>query len=141
MASQKHSFRRDKAISMLVIIGLVFQAMMAAVMLPMPLTGSSALAAERADAGGLSSSYIICTPEGLKRISLDENGNPVEEPLSSGGCAVCNALAASTFALPAMDIVAPVNCADTDVAFPGAEFRYVSVAHGIQNNRGPPCLA
>lgn len=138
MTSQKRSFRRDKAISMLVVVGLVFQAMMAAVMLPMPLMGSAALASEKADTGSLSGSYVVCTPEGLKRITLDQNGVPVEEPLSAKGCAVCDALAATTFALPVADIVAPVVCADTGFAPSIFSSLRVSKSSGTHKNRGPP---
>jgi hypothetical protein len=138
MASQKHGFRRDKAISMLVVVGLVFQAMMAAIMLPMPFIGYAALASVAANADTFSGSLIICTPEGLKRVTLDENGNPVEKPLSAGGCAVCNALAATAFALPVADIVAPVVCADAGYAPTGFTFRFVSTSSGTHKNRGPP---
>ncbi|MEJ2124337.1 MAG: hypothetical protein P8Y47_05860 [Alphaproteobacteria bacterium] len=141
MASQKRGFRRDRLISMLAIIGLVFQALMTAVMLPMPFGGSAALASEALSADTFSGSLVICTPEGLVRMTLDENGNPVKEPLSAGGCAVCDALVATTFALPVADILAPVVRVDAGYAPSSFVFRFVSAYAGAHKNRGPPYLA
>jgi hypothetical protein len=98
------------------IMGLVFQAMMAAVMLPMPLGTQSALA----DAGP--DVIVICTPTGLKQISFDASGNAVEKTVPGSKCPVCAALAAVVFAMPAVDGVVPVPVTAGDAGRPANEF-------------------
>lgn len=135
MASQGHSNRRHFIVSA-VIVGLVLQALMAAVMLPMPLGMNTALAA-----GSDTGPIIICTPGGMKQISFDANGNPVEEKIPGSDCPVCDALAAVAFAMPAVDAVAPVPAAAPDNWRPANEFIPASIACLARNNRGPPALA
>ncbi len=134
MAGQGHTNRRHLTASVAV-AGLIFQALMAAVMLPMPLGMRSAQAGAAADA------IVICTPSGLKQISFDVNGNPVEKRIPGGGCPVCDALVAAAFALPAVDgaTILPVSAPDAE--WSAAETFHTTIACQTQNNRGPPALA
>ncbi len=135
MAGQGHSNRRH-FIASTVILGLIVQALMAAVMLPMQLGVRTALA----DAAA-SDAIIICTPSGMKQISFDADGNPVEKTVPGSDCPVCDALAAVAFALPAMDAAPPVPLAAPDMERPASEHVPVSIACLAHNNRGPPALA
>ena len=134
MAGQGHSNRRH-FIASAAIMGLVFQAVMAAVMLPMPLGMRSA------QAGAGPHAIVICTPSGMKHISFDANGNPVGKTVPASACPVCDALAAVALAMPATDAAAPVPVAAPDAGRPANEFLPASTACLAHNNRGPPALA
>jgi hypothetical protein len=135
MAGQGHSNRRH-FIASAVILGLVIQAMMTAVMLPMQLGVRTALAGA-AD----SNVIIICTPSGMKQISFDADGNPVEKTVPNSDCPVCDALAAVAFALPAVDAASFVPPAAPHVERPASEHFPISIACLAHNNRDPPSLA
>ena len=132
MVGQGHCNPRH-FIASVAIIGLVFQALMAAVMLPMPLGMRSAQAAAAGP-----NLIVICTPYGMKQISFDAGGNPFEKQLPGNGCPVCDALAAVAFALPAADAAEPVAVAAADAGRPANEFLPASIACLAHNNRGPP---
>jgi hypothetical protein len=133
MAVQGQSNRRH-FIASAVVMGLVCQALAAAFMLPMPLGMQSALADTAPN------TIIICTPSGMKQISFDASGNPVEKTVPGGKCPVCDALAAVTFAMPAGDGIAPLPVAVADVARPANAFIPSSIACLAHNNRDPPLL-
>ncbi len=134
MAGLKQSNRRA-FVAKTAILGLVFQAVMAAVMLPMPLGTRSA------QAGASPDIILICTPTGLKQISFDASGNPVEKDMPGSGCPVCDALATATFALPAIDGGAPLPAGAADIAPSPSDCFIASIAHRTHNNRGPPARA
>ncbi|MBL4802273.1 MAG: DUF2946 family protein [Emcibacter sp.] len=75
----------------------------------------SAAAADRTD-DLLSSeqSFVICTPQGLKRITLDENGNPTEDGEGNlEHCVYClpfhKGVISAAFTVTDFPVVAPVS--------------------------------
>lgn len=118
------------------ILGLVFQAVVAAAMLPMPLILSSGAQASPLDGGAI----VVCTGTGFKLITIDENGNPVEKTLPGQDCPVCAALAAVAFADQAAPPVVTAPPSNPDVLLPVNEHIPASIACLAHNNRGPPNL-
>lgn len=112
---------------------LVFQAIVAAAMLPMSLGVQSAQAAANDP-----NAIIICTPFGMKQITFDANGNPVEKTIPGQHCPVCDALATASFALPGALADAPAPLVDAGFITPANEFLPVKSASLTLNNRGPP---
>jgi hypothetical protein len=131
--------RRDwrHLISQVVMIGLVFQAVMAAYMLPMP-----AMALEGALESALESGQIvICTPTGLKQITLDDNGNLVETDLpGKHNCPVCDALAGMTLAFQITQPELPTGFVSPENDQPVNDHCPPSIACRAHNNRDPPIL-
>jgi hypothetical protein len=132
--SLKEQSSGRQAIAMIAIVGLIFQAMMAAVMLLRPLAVLSEVSPS--DRGAI----VVCTGAGFKLITRDENGNPVEKTLPGGECPVCDALAAVTFApyVEQPSIVAFTATSNPDVLLPTNEHIPTNIAFLTHNNRGPP---
>ncbi len=113
------------------IMSLVFQAVMAALMLPArPALAEGAAAAE--------SATIICTGAGFTLIAFDEDGDPVEKPLPSKPCPICDGIATSAFLLGMAQSVLIGRLINPEVLRPSNELRPVSAACLAHRNRGPP---
>lgn len=125
-------------ISQVLMIGLVFQAVMVAYMLPMPV-----MAAMGVTSGWVSASdsrqMIICTPSGLKQITVDDNGNFVEVDVTGNNhCSVCDTLAGTTFALNEMQPALPARFVSPENCHPVNDHRLPSITCRVHNNRDPP---
>ena len=116
------------------IMSLVFQAVMAALMLPArPAMAEGAPTAEAA--------VVICTGTGFTLITFDENGNQIEKPLSSKLCPICDGIATSAFLLEMAPAALIGRLANPEVLRPSIELRPVSIARLAHRSRGPPALA
>lgn len=134
MGKQVHSYWQHLA-TKVAMVGVVFHALMFAYMLPMPIAMAAPVTA-----ASLDGPIIVCTPEGIKQISFDQDGNLVEKQLP--GCPICDALAAASFATqtPAQPVVL-VALTNSDVLRPVNEHRFTSITCRTHNNRGPPIHA
>jgi hypothetical protein len=120
-------------IAVIAMLGLIFQAMMAAVMLLRPLTMLSEVPSTDQNA------IVVCTGTGFKLITRDENGNPVEKTLPGGKCPVCDVLASVTFAPQvAQTPVMVIASSNPEVLLPTNEHTPTNIAFFTHNNRGPP---
>ena len=116
------------------IMGLVFQAVMAALMLPVrPALAEGAASAEPA--------IVVCTGTGFTPITFDENGNQVEKPLSSKPCPICDGIATSAFLLGMAPNALIGRLTNPEVLRPANELRPASIACLAHRSRGPPALA
>ncbi len=118
----------------LAITSLVFQAVMAALMLSsrVALAGGAAYAEP---------AIVICTGTSFTLITFDGNGNPVETPLSSKPCPICDGIATSAFLLGMAPNALIGRLTNPEVLRPAAELRPASIACLTRRNRGPPVLA
>lgn len=132
MGERGRNYRRY-IIASLATFSLIFQAIVAAAMLPMSLGIQAAQAA-----GASSNAIIICTPSGMKQITFDENGDPVEKTLPGQHCPVCDALAINSFALPGTLANAPGPLVDAGFIQPRNEILPIKTTCHTLNNRGPP---
>ncbi len=115
------------------ITSLVFQAIMAALMLsPRWALAESSASAE--------SAIIICTGTGFALITFDEDGNPTEKPLSSKPCPICDGIATSAFLLGMAPNALIGRLASLEVLRPSVELRPASAACLALRNRGPPIV-
>ena len=116
------------------IMSLVFQAVMAALMLPVrPAMAEGAPAAEAA--------VVICTGTGFTLVTFDENGNQIEKPLSSKFCPICDGIATSAFLLGMAQTALIGRLTNPEVLRPSNELRPASIACLAHRSRGPPALA
>jgi hypothetical protein len=116
------------------IMSLVFQAVMAALMLPVrPAMAEGAAFAEPA--------IVICTGTGFTLITFDENGNRVEKPLSSKPCPICDGIATSAFLLGMAPDALIGRLTNPEVLRPANELCPASTACLAHRSRGPPALA
>jgi hypothetical protein len=116
------------------IMSLVFQALMAALMLPArPALAEGAAAAEPA--------IVICTGTSFTLITFDENGNQVEKPLSSKPCPICDGIATSAFLLGMAPNALIGRLTNPEVLRPANQLRPASIACLAHRSRGPPALA
>jgi hypothetical protein len=87
---------RRRTIVACTIIGLLVQAFLGA------LQASAMALAAAAAADPFARSIIICTPTGFKKVSIDGNGNPVEEPKQPEfglSCCICHATSCANAAV------------------------------------------
>ena len=75
------------------IMSLVFQAVMAALMLPAPLAMAGVRGATAAH-----QSMVICTGAGFQQVAFDENGNETGKQVPKP-CPICDGIATSAFLL------------------------------------------
>jgi len=132
MDGKVHSFGRH-LLARVIALSLVFQAFTAAYMLPMPLMGSQARAASP-----ISGVVIVCTANGSKQITFDQDGNPVETKIPDSPCPVCDALAVAAFALQSSHPVVLTTLSNPVVLWPGNDFLPDNAACLSHNNRDPP---
>jgi hypothetical protein len=115
------------------IMSLVFQAVMAALMLPTrPALAEGIASAEPA--------IVICTGTGFTLITFDENGNQVEKPLSGKPCPICDGIATSAFLLGMAPNALIGRLTNPEVLRPANELRPASIACLAHRSRGPPAL-
>jgi hypothetical protein len=117
------------------IMSLVFQAIMAALMLPIP---SAMAEGARTVAPG---TVIICTDTGYKVIAFDENGNQIEKRTPSKPCPICDGIATSAFLLEMAPTALIGRLTNPQVLRPANELRPGSIACLAHRSRGPPALA
>ena len=116
------------------IMSLVFQAVMAALMLPArPAMADGAPSAKPA--------IVICTGTGYTLVTFGENGNQIEKPLASKLCPICDGIATSGFLLEMAPAALIGRLTNPEVLRPSIELRPVSIARLAHRSRGPPALA
>ncbi len=116
------------------IMSLVFQAVMAGLMLSArPALAEGAAAAEPA--------IVICTGTGFTLITFDENGNQVEKPLSGKPCPICDGIATSAFLLGMAPNALIGRLTNPEILRPAVELRPAAIACLAHRSRGPPALA
>jgi hypothetical protein len=124
-----------RAVARGAMLGLVFQALLGAFMLPMPYAVTSVAAASTAWTSA------ICVPKGVKQAGdgAGQTGPGSGQP--AGACAVCAVLAVSSFALVPVLQPLPHEPPALITAQPGADRRPPRAAVLAWHNRGPPLQA
>ena len=105
--------RFQKGVSWLAIVGLLMRVGLGVVFAPM-----LAAAADASDRNALSSSFssktdglrtiVICTGSGLKKITIDADGNPVDGGKIPDECPLCTALTGLAVAVPVQLVDMPL---------------------------------
>jgi hypothetical protein len=140
--SSKAPHRKITALA--AVFGLLLQTAVAA--FPFTLTVPGAFGPSAAGAvnpGDALRTVVICTGQGLKRLVLDAEGQPVEPPSGdspSGFCPLCLTHAGCTLSSPAVAILLPAFIGR--LAFPP---QALTAGHGqkskVYRNRAPPFRA
>jgi hypothetical protein len=112
------------------IMSLVFQALVAALMLQ----PRAAMARASAFADPV---FIICTSHGFEAVT-GADGNPAEVPHSTQYCPICDGIATSAFLLEMGQTALIGRLANPQVLWPANEARPSSISCLVNRNRGPP---
>ena len=122
-------FRRivlRSSIAGLVSISLVFQALL------MAWSGPLMAAMQADEAGPLSQTIIICTSDGIRRVTLDQNGSPVVPSDRSPGdatCIICLSLANSPATL--------IPAVTTHIVLPSFDVARYAIIEQVLSDRRP----
>jgi hypothetical protein len=113
------------------IMSLVFQALVAALML-------QPHAAIARGATFAAPAFVICTSHGFKAVTFDADGKPAEVPRSTQYCPICDGIATSAFLLEMGQTALIGRLANPQVLWPANEVRPSSISCLVNRNRGPP---
>ena len=116
------------------IMSLVFQAIVAALMLPAPLAMAATNAASAAH-----STIVICTGNSFQQVTFDENGNETGKQVPKP-CPICDGIATSAFLLETIQTALIGRLSNPEVLRPSNELRPSSITCLARRNRGPPAL-
>ena len=118
-----HWVRRQRGIASMVALSLAFKLILAALHVPIAVaaTGIAVGGPNDATAAPSLTQLIICTPSGVRTLTLDSDGHPIdgsETPNLAAECGLCSVLHAGLFALApdTVDLAAPQDVAATLVA-------------------------
>lgn len=121
----------------LAILGLLAHALLFAFHMPV-------LAWSTGSEDGLTRGVIICTAQGMKVVTVDDQGQPVESPAQGNAarfCPVCQVLSSAPMALPDASVAMLAPPPPTRLAAPDVIDPERRLPSDRPRNRGPPALA
>jgi hypothetical protein len=113
------------------IMGVIFHALMAAMMLPMP----SAMAFE---ANGAPGSAFLCASHGFERAVADNAAGQTGRQHPGHPCPICDGIATSAFLLETAKTALIGRLTNPTVLRPSNEIPRASIVRLAHRNRGPP---
>ena len=134
MAGKVHWRRLTTQIA---IMSLVFQAVMAALMLPMPLEAAGSAKAATPSVA----TVVICMGTSFQLVASGEDGRQSPKHAPGKLCPICDGIATSAFLLETAQTALIGRLTNPTVLRPSEELRPASIACLTHNNRGPPVLA
>ncbi len=99
-------FRRQRRYASVIALSIALKLIIAGLHVPMAVAAIGTAGAGDANVGAVPASsftqFIICTPSGVKTLTLDKNGEPIEVPTAPqalADCGLCSVLHAGLTAL------------------------------------------